>query len=1335
MKQLFLSVKIIFLIGVFNACFMHATLSRELEKYIEAIKYIDKCLSEKSLDPAAIIQDHDVLELINVFDEIKAQLPVEEQEILQQIIDRIRSAVLTSKAPRIGAPSYITSEAVVDERYYYPRDEYLRNLLVTGSLVAPGFSGGDSVVGGPFLPLAGGTMTGNIDMSQQTAIVFEDATNSNSVTIQAPASVAPVSYVLNLPVSDGTLNQALVTDGAGNLSWSSAIATTSGIQSINNLTAPNQFLTTGQAGSAPQFDSVINTHTLNIPLASKSGVTAGLISNADYNNFNMKLSTTGGTMTGPLIMTSTLVLQNCNKIIFNNSDDTLSIALRAPCPTVAPGTNVMIQLPSYQGELNQVLAQNPIGQLTWVTTVTDSKAISLLYSATPADIPNTLVLRDGTGSFAATNVTVTSVIFQGQNGNYISMNSANPTSDYGITLPDDAPMASQALLFDGSQYIWATVQTTTQGIQSINNLTAVNQFLSTGTQFNTLGWTTIGTATNNLNIPYAGNLPNNNSQVGLITGADYYNFNNSYTTVQAGTPLDIPNTLVRRDETGSFAATNITLTGALYLRDSSDNLQGKIFAIPSALVISPSFSDAIQTTTFGDQRGLGAIDLQSFGNLSSQVASGVLSALLGGNSNTASGDFSAVVGGINNIALGTASFIGGGGSFSNGNLASGDNSAVVGGENNQATAQYSSVLGGRGNTASEIAASVVGGGVIDDGRGTFYYGNVSDGYSTFVGGGFGNSANGFAAAILGGQFNTANGGYSGIVSGSGNLTTGNFSVAMGHGAQAVSNGSFVFADSQDPLYNSFAENTFNIRAQNGLVLSGTAPNDFSTNSVVLKVGDSTITYSLILPLQQATGPNQALINDGSGNLSWAQTLTGGIESLNGATASAQFLITSTSASTLVEWITLYNNTNELNIPYAGNLLGTNSVGLISGIDYQDFYNSYTTVQAGTPLDIPNTLVKRDGTGSFQATNVGLVASDASGTVTLGAQNSSSSYSLQFPTTVGIAGQLLENSSTPGQLQWISISEIVSGTVCDLPNTIVARDTNGMFVATTISLTGNSLIDYGSSDQCLPGAPFILAPQNGNTIISLFNTSAAPDTATIGGNNTVFGYNALAAIATGSGNTAIGAGAGSAVTTGTGNIYIGLNAGAGHTGNSSIFLGYNGVASGDNLIYIGNPSNSTVSNCAPNSDTTTTIYGCINLPEVNCGTGYIASFDTNGQLIKAMSSKRYKDNIKSLASMLTDKIYNLRPTEFNFKNSPNMSSYGLIAEEVEVACPELVIHNEAGEPDSVNYLSAQIFALDALIKQRMHINELVTRCDVLTRMITNQNEAIAQLQQQINNLVQ
>jgi hypothetical protein len=60
----------------------------------------------------------------------------------------------------------------------------------------------------------------------------------------------------------------------------------SGIVSLNGLTAFTQnFATPGTTGTAPNWSSVLDTHTLNIPLASVASVTAGLISNTDYTAF------------------------------------------------------------------------------------------------------------------------------------------------------------------------------------------------------------------------------------------------------------------------------------------------------------------------------------------------------------------------------------------------------------------------------------------------------------------------------------------------------------------------------------------------------------------------------------------------------------------------------------------------------------------------------------------------------------------------------------------------------------------------------------------------------------------------------------------------------------------------------------------------------------------------------------------------------------------------------------------------------------------------------------------------------------------------------------------
>jgi len=101
------------------------------------------------------------------------------------------------------------------------------------------------------LPLAGGTMTGDITMGNNKAIILKETTGNgtDSVTIKAPASVT-TSYTLNLPPALGTGNQTLVdVAGDGVLTWGSSGGATA--QYINYIvgTASGSY-----SGSLTQFD-------------------------------------------------------------------------------------------------------------------------------------------------------------------------------------------------------------------------------------------------------------------------------------------------------------------------------------------------------------------------------------------------------------------------------------------------------------------------------------------------------------------------------------------------------------------------------------------------------------------------------------------------------------------------------------------------------------------------------------------------------------------------------------------------------------------------------------------------------------------------------------------------------------------------------------------------------------------------------------------------------------------------------------------------------------------------------------------------------------------------
>ncbi|HNT97805.1 MAG TPA: hypothetical protein PKK31_06030, partial [Elusimicrobiales bacterium] len=139
----------------------------------------------------------------------------------------------------------------------------------------------------------------------------------------------------------------------------------------------------------------------------------------------------------------------------------------------------------------------------------------------------------------------------------------------------------------------------------------------------------------------------------------------------------------------------------------------------------------------GDARGAGAVDLQSFRDASSQVASGEGAVISGGGSNTAAGP-------------------------------------------------TSTVGGGRSNISGVLDATVSGG-----------YGNLATGVTSVVGGGSVNTASGVGAVVGGGLLNVAGGEGAVVPGGYGNSALGEYSFAAGRLSSSTAGGSFTWSDSEE----------------------------------------------------------------------------------------------------------------------------------------------------------------------------------------------------------------------------------------------------------------------------------------------------------------------------------------------------------------------------------------------------------------------------------------------------------------------------------------------------------------------------------------------------------
>jgi hypothetical protein len=214
-------------------------------------------------------------------------------------------------------------------------------------------------------------------------------------------------------------------------------------------------------------------------------------------------------------------------------------------------------------------------------------------------------------------------------------------------------------------------------------------------------------------------------------------------------------------------------------------------------------SGGVEGATIG---GGGTTNYFGEGSWSNSVT-GEFGTVSGGVGNTASGN-STVGGGVENTASGSSAVVSGG----VGNTAGSFQSTVGGGYGNFATGQYSVISGGQGNKASGYDSTIGGGEK-----------NVASGFlSTVAGGGDyyigepGNTASGDYSTVGGGHGNQATNSYATVPGGYLNLAGGQYSFAAGQQAQAIHQGTFVWADSQNAAFSSATNDSFNVRAQGGV---------------------------------------------------------------------------------------------------------------------------------------------------------------------------------------------------------------------------------------------------------------------------------------------------------------------------------------------------------------------------------------------------------------------------------------------------------------------------------------------------------------------------------------
>jgi len=112
----------------------------------------------------------------------------------------------------------------------------------------------------------------------------------------------------------------------------------------------------------------------------------------------------------------------------------------------------------------------------------------------------------------------------------------------------------------------------------------------------------------------------------------------------------------------------------------------------------------------------------------------------------------------------------------------------------------------------------------------------------------------------------------------------------------------------------------------------------------------------------------------------------------------------------------------------------------------------------------------------------------------------------------------------------------------------------------------------------------------------------------------------------------------------------------------------------------------------------------------------------GQLGTVVSSRRYKEDIQDMGRTSAG-LLDLRPVTFRYKEAYGDGArpiqYGLVAEEVAEIYPDLVVYNEEGLPETVQYRKVNAMLLNEVQRQHRQIEALMERLsEVERRLETN-----------------
>jgi trimeric autotransporter adhesin len=217
--------------------------------------------------------------------------------------------------------------------------------------------------------------------------------------------------------------------------------------------------------------------------------------------------------------------------------------------------------------------------------------------------------------------------------------------------------------------------------------------------------------------------------------------------------------------------------------------------------------------------------------------------------------------------------------------------------------------------------------------------------------------------------------------------------------------------------------------------------------------------------------------------------------------------------------------------------------------------------------------------------------------------------------------------------------------------------------------------------------------------------------TTGNHNTANGDEALGNNRTGNFNTTDGAHSLENNTIGSRNTALGFGAG-------------NNVTTASNVICIGS---GVVGANVSNSCFIGSVFG-------QTSPGGVGVFiDSSGKLGTMTSSRRFKEEIKPM-ERTSETLFALRPVTFRYKKEIDPAGthqFGLVAEEVEKANPDLVVRDREGKPYTVRYEAVNAMLLNEFLKEHRTVQELEQEVAALAATVKEQATQIQKISAQID----